>query len=315
MPSEQPLAIQFSDLRGFSSFTAQHGDEKAFRIARQFTDLVGTKVEQHDGRLLKTYGDGVMTSFEDPEQAIRCAIAMQETLCDKYCGGDDEDPAVSAGIGLSWGTAIQTDGDLFGHSVNLAKRLADEAKGGQIVASSAVVDVAGAPDGYSFRDMGARGLKGLGDHQLYEVIWRCEVARLETADEHMDIILTDDQKVIVGLSKSTRERLEETLRRLEEETGNGTEPGMVGFIRRKLAKRLAESLPNWIDWAQSKAGMGLEHAANDVDARMAHGKLTLILGPNARPLSFSSKEIDPAAAKAFVERLERVKSQMRKPSH
>ena len=308
MPSEQPIAVQFSDLRGFSSYTAEHGDEKAFQIARQFIDLVGAKVEQHDGRLLKTYGDGVMTSFDDPEQAVRCAVAMQETLCDVYCGGGDDEPAISAGIGLTWGTAIQTDGDLFGHSVNLAKRLADEAKGGQIVASASVADQARAVEGYVFRDMGERNLKGIGEHKLYEVIWRPEVARLETNDQNMDIILTDDQKVIVELGKSTREKLEETLRRLEEGTDEFEGSAMARFLKSKLAKRLAKSLPTWIDWAQDRAGMGMEHALHDVQARIDQGKLTLLLGQHKKPLLFSAKDVDPAAAKAFVERLERMKA-------
>jgi len=308
MSSDQPIAIQFSDLRGFSSFTAQHGDEKAFQIVRQFVDLVGSSVEQHGGRLLKTYGDGVMTSFNDPSQAVRCAVAMQETLCDEYCGGDDEDLAISAGIGLSWGTAIQTDGDLFGHSVNLAKRLADEAKGGQIVASSSVVDETGALESYTFRDMGERSLKGIGDHQLYEVIWRPEVARIETADDHMDIILTEDQKVIVELGKSMKDKIEETLRQLETEVDDGEHSGLSRFLKQKLAKRLAKSLPTWIDWAESRAGLGIEHAVQDVKAEIADGKLMLILGSKKKPLSFNSKDVDPAAAKAFVERLERMKA-------
>ncbi|MFC2078773.1 adenylate/guanylate cyclase domain-containing protein [Candidatus Bipolaricaulota bacterium] len=307
MSSEQPIAVQFSDLRGFSSFTAQHGDAKAFQIAQQFVDLVGANVEQHGGRLLKTYGDGVMTSFEDPERAIRCAVAMQETLCEEYCGGDDIDPAISAGIGLSWGTAIQTDGDLFGHSVNLAKRLADEAKGGQIVASASVFSETGPFEGYTFRDMGERELKGIGDQQMYEVIWRPEVARIATSDDSMDIILTDDQKVIVELGKSMKDKLEETLHQLEAEMEGDDHSGLARFLKKKLAKRLAKSLPNWIDWAQSRSGLGIEHAIQDVNAEIADGELTLILGPKKKRLSFNPKDVDPSAALAFVERLERMK--------
>jgi class 3 adenylate cyclase len=308
MSSNEPIAVQFSDLRGFSSFTAQHGDEKAFQIARQFVDLVGASVEQYGGRLLKTYGDGVMTSFEDPSQAVRCAVTMQETLCNEYCGGDDDDPAISAGIGLTWGSAIQTDGDLFGQTVNLAKRLADEAKGGQIVASSSVFDETGLFDGYSFRDMGERSLKGIGDHQLYEVIWRPEVARIETADDHMDIVLTEDQKVIVELGKSMKDKLEATIRQLETEMGDEEHSGLARFIKSKLAKRLAKSLPTWIDWAQTRSGLGIEHAIQDVNAQIVDGKLTLTLGPKKRSLSFNPNDIDPTSAQAFVERLQRMKA-------
>jgi len=308
MTSNQPIAVQFSDLRGFSSFTAEHGDEKAFQIAQQFVNLVGESVEQHGGRLLKTYGDGVMTSFEDPSEAVRCAVTMQKTLCAEYCGGDDGDSVISAGIGLTWGSAIQTDGDLFGHSVNLAKRLADEAKGGQIVASSSVVDEANALDGYAFRDMGKRSLKGVGDHQLYEVIWRPEVARLETADDHMDIVLTEDHKLIVELGKSIQEKLQETIQQLESETIGEEESGLASFVKARLAKRLAKSLPTWVDWAQNRSGLGIEHAIKDVQAKIVKGKLTLTLGPKKRPLKFDPKDIDPRAAQAFVERLQRMKA-------
>jgi class 3 adenylate cyclase len=308
MSSNQPIAVQFSDLRGFSSFTAEHGDEKAFQIARQFVDLVGASVDQYGGHLLKTYGDGVMTSFEDPSQAVRCAVSMQKTLCQEYCGGDDDEPVISAGIGLTWGSAIQTDGDLFGHSVNLAKRLADEAKGGQIVTSASVFGETGLFDGYSYRDMGERSLKGIGDHQLYEVIWRSEVARLEMMDDNMDIILTEDQKVIVELGKSMKDKLEETIRQLETETVNDEHSGLARFIKSKLAQRLAKSLPTWIDWAQTRSGLGIEHAIQDVNAQIVDGKLTLMLGPKKRPLSFNPNDIDPASAQAFVERLQKMKA-------
>jgi len=308
MTSNQPIAVQFSDLRGFSSFTAEHGDEKAFQIAQQFVNLVGKSVEQHGGRLLKTYGDGVMTSFEDPSEAVRCAVTMQKTLCDEYCGGDDGDAVVSAGIGLTWGSAIQTDDDLFGQTVNLAKRLADEAKGGQIVASSSVFDKTGVFDGYTFRDMGERSLKGVGEHQLYEVIWRPEIARIETTDDHMDIVLTEDYKVIVELGKSMKDKLEATIRQLGTRTGDEEHSGLAQFIKSKLAKRLAKSLPTWVDWAQTRAGLGIEHAVQDVSAEIVNGNLTLMLGHKMKRLSFNPKDVDPKAAQAFVERLQRMKT-------
>jgi len=314
MTANHPIAVQFSDLRGFSSFTAQHGDEKAFQIANQFVDLVGASVEQHGGRLLKTYGDGVMTSFEDPSEAVQCAVTMQKTLCDEYCGGGDGDAVISAGIGLTWGSAIQTDGDLFGHSVNLAKRLADEAKGGQIVASSSVVEEAQSLESYSFRDMGTRSLKGVGDHQLYEVIWRPEVARIGTIDDHMDIILTEDQKVVVELGKSMKDKLEEMIQKLESEVVSEEDSGLARFVKSKLAHRLAKSLPTWIDWAQNRSGLGIEHAIKDVQAEIIKGKLTLMLGPKKRPLAFDPKDIDPRAAQAFVERLQRMKALASGPS-
>jgi len=320
LPEEHPLAIQFSDLRGFSHFTAAHGDREAYRIAQQFTELVGSNVEKHDGKLLKTYGDGVMTCFDDAVQAVICAAEMQEMLCEKYCGLDEDDnPTISAGIGLTWGTAIRTGDDLFGHSVNLAKRLSDEAKGGQIVTNASMLDKTGRIEGYGFRDMGQRELKGLGEESLYEVIWRPEVARIETADNSMDIILTDDNKVVVELGKSMKAQLEEVLQKLEADVDEGDAHGLARFLKQKLAKRLAKSIPNWIEWGQTRAGLGIAHAVQDVNAEISDGKLTLILGERKKRLSFSPRDIDENAAKAFVERLQRMKSialeQSREPAN
>ncbi len=305
MLSERPIAVQFSDLRGFSSFTAQHGDRTAFEIAQRFMDLVGSKVEEHQGRLLKTYGDGVMTSFDDPETAVRCAVAMQETLAQAYPGGGDE-KAISAGIGLTWGPAIQTENDLFGHSVNLAKRLADEAKGGQIMTSSSVAEAVVSPSGCTFRDLGPRALKGIGEHRLYEVVWRAEVARVETADHRMGIILTEDDHVVVEFSKTMKDRLAEVVRQLEAVADQGEGTGPAYALRRTLARRVAKSLPSWAEWMQSRAGLGIQHGVQDVQAKIERGRLVLMLGPTRRRIDL--EDVDPEAARAFVERLSRRKA-------
>jgi class 3 adenylate cyclase len=308
MSSNDPIAVQFSDLRGFSSFTAQHGDEEAFRMATQFVELVGTKVEEHGGCLLKTYGDGVMTSFGDPSQAVRSAVAMQGALLKTYDGGEADKTVISAGIGLTWGTAIRTDGDLFGHSVNLAKRLADEAKGGQIVTSSSLIDATGPLEGCTFRSMGERSLKGVGAHRLYEVVWRPEIMRLQTVDQHMDIILTDDGTVVVELGKYVQRKLDDVVQQLESEAEDKSDVWLARFIKRHVAKGIAKSLPTWVDWAQSRAGLGIEHPVGDVRAEIVDGKLLIFLGREKKPLSFDRGDIDPADAQAFMEQLERMKA-------
>ncbi|MCK5247753.1 hypothetical protein KAR02_12675, partial [Candidatus Bipolaricaulota bacterium] len=128
------------------------------------------------------------------------------------------------------------------------------------------------------------------------------------ADDHMDIVLTEDYKVIVELGKSLKDKLEEAIRQLETETGDEEHSGLARFIKSKLAKRLAKSLPTWVDWAQTRAGLGIEHAVQDVSAEIIEGKLTLMLGAKKKPLSFSPKDVDPKAAQAFVERLQRMKA-------
>lgn len=303
MSNEGPFAIQFSDLREFTAITAERGDEEAFRLARAFVELVESRVSGHGGRVLKTYGDGVMTSFDDAVQAVECSIEMQDALCAKYCRG--EETTLSAGIGLTWGTAIRTDDDLFGSSVNLAKRIADVAKGGQIVVSSAVAGHSAlAGTGHNFRDLGERSLKGLGEHHLYELVWRNEVATLETVGEDIEFILTDDDKLVVGFAKPAQEKLREVQAQLAT-LGEG-KGGLEGRIQRAIAKQIARKLPNVVEWASARAGMGMEHDLKDVEATLRGGKLTLSIKGRKR-VALGDKDVDLSAAERFVDRLDALK--------
>lgn len=301
---ERALAIQFSDLRGFTSFTAQRGDQEAFRISRDFVDLVGEGVERHGGRLHKTYGDGVMTSFDSAAEAVICSAEVQRSLCERYCTTEEE-PAISAGVGLAWGEAIRTEGDLFGHSVNLAKRLADVAKGGQIVASPSVLNETGTLKSFEFRDLGERDLKGIGLQRMYEIIWREEAAKLSLSDDSLDFVLTEDNKLVLEFAKQVKEQVLDAMQKLEEEIGDSS--GLSALIKRSVAQRLAKHLPRWIDWAQARAGMGIEHPLRDVEAEIQRGRLVVSLAGRRR-MEFGKEQIDSQAAEEFVARLKRMKA-------
>jgi class 3 adenylate cyclase len=307
MSNQEPLAIQFSDLREFTAITTERGDEEAFRLVRAFVELVESRVSDHGGRVLKTYGDGVMTSFEDAAQAVACSIEMQDALCEEYCRG--EETSLSAGIGLTWGTAIRTDDDLFGSSVNLAKRIADVAKGGQIVVSSSVArHSALAPTQHSFRDLGERTLKGLGAHHLYELVWRNEVAKLDTVRDDVEFVLTDDDKLVIEFAKPAQEKLREAQEKLAV-LGEG-EGGLEGMIKRAVGGLVARRLPSVVEWAGARAGMGMEHDLKDVDVRLYGGKLTLFIKGRKR-LTFGDKDVDLLEAERFADLLEARKQGVR----
>jgi len=69
LENESTLAVSLGDLRDFTAYAATVGDQQAFRVARLFTDLVTAAVSEHDGRLIKTYGDGAMSAFPNVTQA------------------------------------------------------------------------------------------------------------------------------------------------------------------------------------------------------------------------------------------------------
>jgi len=294
--SGEPLAVGFSDLRGFSSFTAQRGDEAALEVARVLQRLVEEQVAQNGGRLLKTYGDGVMTSFGDAESAIACSAGTQEALSAyNETRGDD---AACAGIGLTWGPAIRTGDDLFGNSVNLAKRLADAAKGCQIVVDGSIVEQTRHRADLHFRDLGERDLKGLGPRRLYEFVWRDEVEKLSLADDSLDLVLTEDHKLVLQFAKPLEDTLEVIRAQLEPAEG---ERGPVAALKRRLANRLTKDLPKWISTLQRYGG-GLEQRLDEVEAEFRDGELRIQL-PDGRGLAFGRGQIPAADARRFLERL------------
>ena len=74
--------------------------------------------------------------------------------------------------GINSGDAIREGGDFFGHTVNVASRIAGRATGGQVLVSEATRVLAGHVDGIQFLDFGRRRLRGVRRrHRFYEVIW------------------------------------------------------------------------------------------------------------------------------------------------
>ncbi len=130
-PAQEPQTILFSDIRGYSAFTAERGDEEAYRLSTSFFAFAGERIAECKGRVVKTYGDGVMAVFSAPADGIRGAIAVQKGLESR--NRENSETAVSAGVGITSGRVVLTGDDAFGHAVNLAKRLSDQANGGQIV--------------------------------------------------------------------------------------------------------------------------------------------------------------------------------------
>ena len=114
--------------------------------------LVQRTSVQHGGRPVKWLGDGVMFWFRDPGRGVVAALEMA-------------DGVVTAGmppahVGLHAGPVLFQDGDYYGQTVNMASRIADYARPGEVLVSQAVVDAsAGAPIG--FTEIGPVELKGV----------------------------------------------------------------------------------------------------------------------------------------------------------
>jgi adenylate cyclase len=155
----RPPAISFLDITGYTRLTEERGDEAAADLAARLAGLVRRSSQEHGGRPVKWLGDGVMFYFPDPSGAVLAALDMVEGVA-----GHDLPPAH---VGVHAGPVVFQEGDYYGRTVNLAARIADYARPGEVLVSQEVVDAAdGAP--VSFEEIGPVELKGVpGRHRLH----------------------------------------------------------------------------------------------------------------------------------------------------
>jgi len=161
--------ILFTDVEGSTALTERLGDAKARQVLRNHEHIVREALRAHGGAEVKAMGDGFMASFSSATRALECAIAMQKA----FAAHDDEHPEtpIRVRVGLNAGEPIAEDEDLFGTAVNVAARIAAQAKGKEILVANVVKELA-AGKGFLFADRGEVALRGFeGPVRLYEVRW------------------------------------------------------------------------------------------------------------------------------------------------
>jgi adenylate cyclase len=128
---ECDVTIVFTDLVGFSSWALRAGDEDALSLLRSVGDAVENAFFEHGGRIVKRLGDGVMAVFDDPQSALAAALEAQDALAEVEVAGYR--PKMRAG--LHHGRPRRVGGDYLGVDVNVAARVAEQAKGGEVLVS------------------------------------------------------------------------------------------------------------------------------------------------------------------------------------
>jgi adenylate cyclase len=156
---DRPPAMCFLDLTGYTRLTEERGDEAAAELAARLAGLVRRSALEHGGTPVKWLGDGVMFYFREPGAAVLAAVEMAEVV-----GRHGLPPAH---VGIHAGPVVFQDGDYFGRTVNLAARIAEYARPGEVVVSQEVVDAADRRP-VAFTEIGPVELKGVpGTLRLY----------------------------------------------------------------------------------------------------------------------------------------------------
>jgi adenylate cyclase len=129
-----PPAVCFLDLTGYTRLTEERGDEAAAELAETLAALVRRRSQDHGGRAVKWLGDGVMFYFQDPGEGVLAALDMVEGVATQALP--------PARVGIDAGPVIFQEGDYYGRTVNIAARIAEYARPGEVLVSQEVVDAA-----------------------------------------------------------------------------------------------------------------------------------------------------------------------------
>jgi DNA-binding NarL/FixJ family response regulator/class 3 adenylate cyclase len=150
-----------ADIRGYTLFTQEHGDEAAARLAESFARVVRDGVEGHGGSLIELRGDEALVAFDSPRDAIVAAVQLQSRFVDAALS--DADLPLYVGIGLDAGEAVALENGFRGGALNLAARLCSLAAPGEVLASREVIHLARAVAGLTYVERGEARLKGLAE--------------------------------------------------------------------------------------------------------------------------------------------------------
>jgi adenylate cyclase len=145
------VTVLFTDLEGFTSYTDSNGDAAALSLISEHHRLAGPIVRQWNGTIVKRLGDGLLCTFPESRAAVRAGLDLLSSA----------PPPLRLRAGAHVGEVVVTKGDLVGHVVNVAARVCETAKGGQVLVTAEVGAEAGDIPGVRYGRIKSRRMKGV----------------------------------------------------------------------------------------------------------------------------------------------------------
>jgi len=182
-PKTTNLAILFADVSGSTRLFETLGDSTARVKIADVLDKLTRVTKEHNGSVIKTIGDEIMSTFPTAEDAAAAACDMHEAMDEDVTEGSiGMNTPISIRVGFHFGPALIEGGDVFGDAVNVAARMAAQAKGGQIITTKSSLDMLAPITRASSRFVDRAPIKGKKDEiEIYEIIWQEEdVTRMAT---------------------------------------------------------------------------------------------------------------------------------------
>ena len=164
------MAVLFADVCGSTRLYESLGDVEALATIGRCVSLISTVCVGHGGRVVKTIGDEAMAVFASADKAAQAAAEMQARISEHPPVGGSR---LAIRVGFHFGPAIETDGDVFGDSVNVAARMAALAKREQIILSAQTTEALAPWLRARVRQLDTLTVKGKAqDIGIFELIWQ-----------------------------------------------------------------------------------------------------------------------------------------------
>jgi class 3 adenylate cyclase/tetratricopeptide (TPR) repeat protein len=163
--------VVFSDLVDSTALLASLGDDRMEGVRRAHVRDVAEAVTGSGGRVIKTLGDGVMSSFDSALGALRAAAAIQAAV--ERLDGERGGIGIAARVGVAAGEPIADGEDLHGMSVVIASRLSSAAGTGQVLVQDVVGALVASRDGVALEEAREYELKGVPSPvRASQLLWR-----------------------------------------------------------------------------------------------------------------------------------------------
>jgi adenylate cyclase len=171
VPREQRrlAAIMSADVVGYSRLMGRSESATLARLKAARAEVVDPAIAEHDGRIVKTTGDGLLIEFSSAVDAVQCGVALQSAMAGRSDGAAEAD-LLQYRVGIHVGDIIIDDDDIFGDGVNVAARIESLAEPGGVAISDAVNEHVRGRIDVVFVDRGEHEVKNI-DRPLHVWGW------------------------------------------------------------------------------------------------------------------------------------------------
>ncbi len=156
----------FCDLRGYTAFIEQRGDQAAAELLATYRELVREVIAAHEGAEIRTEGDSVYVVFPAASGAVEAGLGIVAGAAER----STRERPIAVGVGVHAGETVATTEGLVGGAVNIAARVCAKAQAGEVLVTDTVRALTRTYLPYTYTSLGNQSLKGIaGGIPLYRV--------------------------------------------------------------------------------------------------------------------------------------------------